>query len=704
MTSALNAALAYAAEGLKVLPIEPVRPGDDTSGKRPIAALCPRGVLNASDDPATIQRWWNEHPGAGVGIAVPGDWVCLDVDPRNGGDASFEAIAKEHGAEAWPATRESTTGGGGAHIVYTIPLGARFPGKIAGRKGLDVKQIGGYVVAWPSPHWSGGTYGRLEGTPAPAPEWLASLERGAAAVDGDPSAADRELTAAEMSSLDDLAVVLEPHFELGQRNPMAVAIGGLLRNAGLPPSAADYVIDQLPSTAPEKRLKDALGAWRAPVAAGVSKLAELLPSDVLAQVEAVDLRPDWQRRAATRLEQRMAEQRAKEAERPQPGGVNSDPKVPPGEPPDPYAILGKRIDLAAEPAEFAYLFEGLPYAPGGKVNGLAGKPNAGKSPFAELMLLSHATGRELGPFKPIRPNGWGLYSDAETGLLAHRRWRRLCNAYGVDPGVARVDFRDVEVMFSEKYCEVLEAYTREHGPDGLIVIDTYGAMLAADIDNNSPEFAFWLRALGRLSRAYAVTIVVLIHGNKSSKDGELEGIGGNIQAPGAMQGVITLERTGKGNASPIQVWCSRAPEHDFHPFQVVWSEVVRPNSKLQSDDKAEREREYWGLRADIVQEAQVTPQTEIEEKKRTKIGFAIIECLKRTPHQNKTKVCKTTRGAGEKEIARIFDDLVEAGILLEIKVAERRNGKGEAEAVLVYEVAPLTPAVVEAKLKQGLAQ
>ncbi|MES1185091.1 MAG: bifunctional DNA primase/polymerase [Myxococcales bacterium] len=300
--SHLSAALALAAQGLRVLPLVP-------RGKDPIAALAPHGVNSASDDPATIAQWWTEHPDANVGLAVPRDWLVLDVDPRNGGAASYNALQAEHGE--LPPTLEAATGGGGAHIVYAVPIGSRFPGKLKGLPGIDLLGTGRYIVAWPSVHPSGARYTwTCDVEPAPPPEWLARLERGVASAETcSPAASDRELSERERASLDELAALLEPHAVMGQRNALALAIGGTLRNEGLPPSAAEHVMAQLSSDAPEKRLANALRAWRVPNAAGESALRVIVGDDTMAEIDRVDLSPEWIRRYRDRVAARAAKAR-----------------------------------------------------------------------------------------------------------------------------------------------------------------------------------------------------------------------------------------------------------------------------------------------------------------------------------------------------------------------------------------------------------
>lgn len=166
MITPLDAALRYAAKGWRVLPI---RPGD----KRPATA---HGVHDATSDPAAIRRIFGGTVELGVGIAcgAPGPMV-LDVDPRNGGDETLDTLTRTMGP--LPVTLAVATGGGGAHYYLRAPEG--YPcasGKLGA--GLDWKGLGGYVVAPPSGHPSGGAYrwATPRGTPfALVPPWLVQL-------------------------------------------------------------------------------------------------------------------------------------------------------------------------------------------------------------------------------------------------------------------------------------------------------------------------------------------------------------------------------------------------------------------------------------------------------------------------------------------------------------------------------------------------
>jgi hypothetical protein len=137
-----DAALEYAAAGLRVFPIKP-------GSKEPATA---NGFKNATTDPATIERWWTWEPDANIGIATgkqPEGWylTVVDLDP--------EKMCGE--VPDLPETATVATGGGGKHLYYQTAIEVRnSASQIA--PGIDVRGEGGYVVAPPSIHASGESY------------------------------------------------------------------------------------------------------------------------------------------------------------------------------------------------------------------------------------------------------------------------------------------------------------------------------------------------------------------------------------------------------------------------------------------------------------------------------------------------------------------------------------------------------------------
>lgn len=121
-----------------------------TATKRPFAGT--HGFRDASLDPAVIADLW--RPDAHVALAVPDEFVVVDVDP--GADTTHLLL---------PHTREQHTPRNGRHLVYAtrqpVPPGRGI------RPNVDVRGPGSYIVVEPTPG-----YWWIEGPIARAPEWL----------------------------------------------------------------------------------------------------------------------------------------------------------------------------------------------------------------------------------------------------------------------------------------------------------------------------------------------------------------------------------------------------------------------------------------------------------------------------------------------------------------------------------------------------
>ena len=183
-----DAAVLHAAHGLPVLP---VRPGS----KSPLTR---HGLLDASPDLGVIDAWWTRHPDANVAVAIPPGRAVVDVDPRNGGDATLAALESRYGP--LPHTVTALTGGGGRHFWLLLPDGmtAKSCGDALG-PGVDVKAQGGYVVVPSSLHASGRPYTYAAGCElgvvpiATAPAWVVELLRKSASPEGRTLATPRHL-------------------------------------------------------------------------------------------------------------------------------------------------------------------------------------------------------------------------------------------------------------------------------------------------------------------------------------------------------------------------------------------------------------------------------------------------------------------------------------------------------------------------------
>jgi hypothetical protein len=154
--------------------------------------------------------------------------VALDIDPRNGGDPSYELLRMLYDM---PHTRRHVTWSQGSHILYRQPEGVQIgcPKNHGLGAGIDVKGLGGYLVA------PGST---IKGKPY----WVANPDREIAELPQDLVALCGHFTAKSESAgkrlveEDDIAITLADHWlQLnapeaveGQRNNTAYQVAAKL--------------------------------------------------------------------------------------------------------------------------------------------------------------------------------------------------------------------------------------------------------------------------------------------------------------------------------------------------------------------------------------------------------------------------------------------------------------------------------------------
>jgi len=208
MSRLRRAALALADRGLQTFPCAP-------KSKFPAT---PHGLLDASCDPAVLERWWASNPEYNVAIATggPSGVFIIDVD---GPEAETRLRALEVVNGTLPASVEVITGQG-RHIYFKMPPDTEIrnsASKIV--RGVDVRATGGYVLCPPSVHPSGRRYCWSVDSAdkiAEAPAWLLALIASSAAPCATPPSVWHELVAAGVSE--------------GSRNDaLARLIGHLLR-------------------------------------------------------------------------------------------------------------------------------------------------------------------------------------------------------------------------------------------------------------------------------------------------------------------------------------------------------------------------------------------------------------------------------------------------------------------------------------------
>lgn len=89
--------------------------------------------------------------GTNLGVRLRAADLVVDVDPRNGGDASLRALVADCGLDLG-ACPHVATGGGGHHYYLRKPKGFATVGRLLQYPGIDFKKLGGQVVAPGSVH------------------------------------------------------------------------------------------------------------------------------------------------------------------------------------------------------------------------------------------------------------------------------------------------------------------------------------------------------------------------------------------------------------------------------------------------------------------------------------------------------------------------------------------------------------------------
>lgn len=167
----LEYAKQYIARGWKLFPLHSIQDGQCTCGTKNCGDAgkhprVPKGLKEASGDLAKIEEWFGPTAppsniavvtGAASGITV----LDIDVGPGKHGAESWAELIREKGE---PNTLMARTGSGGMHMVFKYNSSLKTASNVLG-PGIDCRNDGGYIVAPPSLHRSGGTYNWEEDAP-----------------------------------------------------------------------------------------------------------------------------------------------------------------------------------------------------------------------------------------------------------------------------------------------------------------------------------------------------------------------------------------------------------------------------------------------------------------------------------------------------------------------------------------------------------
>ena len=219
-TRALDAALGYLDRGWSVIPVQP-------RGKRPLVPWLE--FQQRSPSSQEVREWWARWPDANVAVVTGAlsRVVVLDVDVGPGGRENLAHLEREHGI--LPDTVEAVTGGGGRHVYFAHPGGV-VHNRVGIEPGIDLRGDGGYVVAPPSLHPSGGPY-----------RWLPGRELGSVELAVLPAWLHSRLSIPTQRSAHPLAywrALVRDGVEEGERNSTIASLAGHLLRHGIDPVVA----------------------------------------------------------------------------------------------------------------------------------------------------------------------------------------------------------------------------------------------------------------------------------------------------------------------------------------------------------------------------------------------------------------------------------------------------------------------------------
>jgi len=163
----LDIALKYAARGWLVFPVHSLS-SDLTCtcatktcaapGKHPATRT---GLKEATTDKTQIKSWFQDtNYNVGIATGEVSDLTVIDIDIADGkkGAETWQKLIEAYGE---PVTLMARTGSGGMHLYFKYNSSLKTSADTLG-EGVDVRNSGGFVVAPPSRHKSGGTYAWID--------------------------------------------------------------------------------------------------------------------------------------------------------------------------------------------------------------------------------------------------------------------------------------------------------------------------------------------------------------------------------------------------------------------------------------------------------------------------------------------------------------------------------------------------------------
>ena len=493
--SPLNFALRYLRLGLWVLPLE-------AGTKKPLGKLVHNGFHDATNDPATAQRWWTQEPDAGIGIAVrKSGWVVVDIDPRNGGIDTIDALEAQHG----PLQSDvlAYTGGGGEHRVFAAQLVEALPGKLG--PGVDLK-ADGYIAVEPTLHPSGKSYAweassdPLEGVvPSTLPSWIRDLGRAAPAASTYQAPAVQPIDPRRLASAREALVTIN-----SDDRETWVRVGAAIQNE-MPGQDGFSLWDSWSQASPKYDAQDCIRVWRSFKVRGLGGVG-------LNTVFAMAQSAGWKNT----------------------GGTLSQMHLEPDIPPEGLVLTLEQLHARAAATRWA-------------VKGIIPEQGVGffygaSQAFKSFITLDYGLHRAYGmkwlgrKTKQATP----VYLAAEGGAVLMRRIAAWHQARGMDWRKCPMRVVIVPLTLRTQAKHLREAIQAAGVEPGDVIVDTMSQTFTGD-ENSNAEVADWLRVLGtELRDALGCTVSIVHHTGKA---------GDSLRGASAMFNntdfVLSVQRDGK---------------------------------------------------------------------------------------------------------------------------------------------------------------
>lgn len=118
------------------------------SGERAKRPMTKSGLHDATTDLDQIKRWWKARPESAIGLPTGIKWDVLDVDVKEAVDGRAHLPYLNRLGLLDGCKRVVRTPSGGWHLYFVAARGTT--NKASAALGLDVRGLGGYVLAPPS--------------------------------------------------------------------------------------------------------------------------------------------------------------------------------------------------------------------------------------------------------------------------------------------------------------------------------------------------------------------------------------------------------------------------------------------------------------------------------------------------------------------------------------------------------------------------